>query len=40
MIAAPVIFLRIQDTVPIEQDLKFSDETVEDVAPTKEVAAL
>ncbi|KAK4139478.1 major facilitator superfamily domain-containing protein [Dichotomopilus funicola] len=40
LIAAPVIFLRIQDTVPLEQDLKFSDETVEDVAPTKELAAL
>ncbi|KAH6657595.1 major facilitator superfamily domain-containing protein [Truncatella angustata] len=33
LIAAPIIFLRITDTVSIEDDLKFSDETVEDVAP-------
>jgi len=32
--AAPVIWLKIKDTVTIEEDLKFSDETVEDVAPT------
>lgn len=31
--AAPVIWLKIKDTVTIEEDLKFSDETVEDVAP-------
>jgi MFS family permease len=31
VIAAPVIFLKIQDHVSIEQDLKFSDETIEDV---------
>jgi hypothetical protein len=31
LIAAPVIFWKIQDHVPIEQDLKFSDETIEDV---------
>ncbi|KAK4225780.1 major facilitator superfamily domain-containing protein [Podospora fimiseda] len=29
--AAPVIWLKIKDTVSIEEDLKFSDETVEDV---------
>lgn len=29
--AAPVIWLKIKDTVPIEEDLKFSDETVGDV---------
>lgn len=29
--AAPVIWLKIQDTVSIEEDLKFSDETMEDV---------
>lgn len=34
MFAAPVIWLKIKDTVSIEEDLKFSDETVEDVAPT------
>lgn len=31
LIAAPIIFLKIKDTIPIEEDLKFSDETVEDV---------
>jgi hypothetical protein len=35
LIAAPVIFMKVQDTVPIEEDLKFSDETFADVAPTK-----
>jgi hypothetical protein len=40
VIAAPVIFLRIQDTVSLEEDLKFSDETVEDVAPARDVAVL
>ena len=30
VIAAPIIF-RIKDTVPIEEDLKFSDENIEDV---------
>lgn len=33
MIAAPIIFLRITDSVSLEEDLKFSDETVADVAP-------
>ncbi|KAL2117301.1 hypothetical protein VTJ04DRAFT_9469 [Mycothermus thermophilus] len=37
VIAAPVIFLRIKDTVSIEEDLKFSDETAEEVGPTREV---
>jgi MFS family permease len=31
LIAGPLIILRIQDHVSIEQDLKFSDETVDDV---------
>ncbi|PHH83183.1 hypothetical protein CDD82_3230 [Ophiocordyceps australis] len=30
--AAPVIFLKIKDHVSVEEDLKFSDETLEDVA--------
>ncbi|KAK7747831.1 hypothetical protein SLS53_001080 [Cytospora paraplurivora] len=30
--AAPIIWTRIQDTVPLEEDLKFSDETAADVA--------
>jgi MFS family permease len=38
VIAAPVIFMRIKDTVTVEEDLKFSDETVEDVVPTNHVA--
>ncbi|KAL2016981.1 hypothetical protein VTK56DRAFT_2700 [Thermocarpiscus australiensis] len=38
VIAAPVIWIRIKDTVTLEEDLKFSDETVEDVLPTKDVA--
>lgn len=38
VIAAPLIFLRITDHVSLEEDLKFSDETVEDVAPTAVVA--
>ena len=31
LIAAPVILTKIKDTVPIEEDLRFSDETLEDV---------
>ena len=31
VVAAPVIFLRIKDHVSVEEDLKFSDETIEDV---------
>ena len=34
LIAAPLIFTKIQDHVSLEEDLKFSDETIEDVAPT------
>ena len=33
LIAAPLIWTKIQDTVPIEEDLKFTDETFEDVKP-------
>ena len=33
LIAAPVIFLRIKEHVSVEEDLKFSDETIEDVLP-------
>ena len=35
VIAAPVIFTRVRDTVPLEEDLKFSDETFAEVAPTE-----
>ncbi|KAK3370891.1 hypothetical protein B0T24DRAFT_627323 [Lasiosphaeria ovina] len=38
--ATPVIWLMVKDTIPIEDDLKFSDETIQDVAPTKEIEAL
>lgn len=31
LIGAPVIWMRIQDSVSVEEDLKFSDETIEDV---------
>ncbi len=31
LIAAPVIWLKVRDTVPTEEDLKFSDETLADV---------
>lgn len=37
--AAPIIWTRIKDTVPIEDDLKFSDETVADVVGGDVVAA-
>lgn len=38
LIAAPVILKYVKDTVTLEEDLKFSDETIADVAPTREVA--
>ena len=34
LIASPVIWTKIPDHVSIEEDLKFSDETIEEVAPT------
>ncbi|KAI1279770.1 major facilitator superfamily domain-containing protein [Xylaria sp. FL0933] len=33
LVASPVIWLRIKDHTDIEEDLKFSDETIENVAP-------
>lgn len=33
VIAAPVMLWKIKDTVSLEEDLKFSDETIEDVIP-------
>lgn len=40
IIAAPVIWTKIKDTVPIEEDIKFSDETIAEVGPvTPAVAA-
>lgn len=32
LVALPVIWIKIRDSVPIEEDLKFSDETFEEVA--------
>lgn len=34
LFALPVILKKVKDHVPIEEDLKFSDETLQDVAPT------
>ena len=31
LFAAPVVLYKVRDTVPIEDDLKFSDETAEEV---------
>jgi len=31
--ALPLILWKIKDHVPVEEDLRFSDETVEDVLP-------
>lgn len=31
VVALPVMLLKVRDTVPIEEDLKFTDETMEDV---------
>ena len=33
LIAAHLIWTKIRDTVPLEEDLKFTDETYEDVKP-------
>jgi hypothetical protein len=34
-IAAPVMLWKIKDTVSLEEDLKFSDETIEDVVSSQ-----
>jgi len=34
VLALPLILTKIKDHVTLEEDLKFSDETLEDVAPT------
>jgi len=31
VIALPVMLLKIKDTVPVEEDFKFSDETIDDI---------
>lgn len=33
LIAAPVVFMKIKDSIPVEEDLKGTDETIEDVLP-------
>ena len=40
LIALPVILLKIKDTVALEEDLKFSDETVDDVLAHKSEGAV
>ncbi|KAL1953724.1 hypothetical protein VTO42DRAFT_2323 [Malbranchea cinnamomea] len=40
LVASPVIFLKIKDNVDVEEDLKFSDETLEEVAPTEVIEQL
>ena len=40
LIAAPLIFTKIRETVPIEDDLKFTDETYEDVKPLTDEASV
>jgi len=37
LFALPVILMKVRDHVPIEEDLKFSDETIADVAPQAEL---
>ena len=39
VVAAPVIFMKVRDTTPLEEDLKFSDETFDEVAPSEARAA-
>lgn len=33
VVALPVLLLKIKDSVPVEEDLRFTDGTVDDVAP-------
>jgi hypothetical protein len=37
VIASPVVFFRIKDHTDVEEDLKFSDETLNEVAPDRVV---
>jgi len=37
LIALPVMIVKIQDTSSVQEDLKFSDETIDDVFVSKEV---
>lgn len=38
LFALPVVFMRIRDTVPLEDDLRGTDETIEDVLPPDAIA--
>ena len=37
VVALPVMISKIKDTVPVEEDLKFTDETIEDVIGYKPI---
>ena len=37
ILAGPFVWIKIKDTVPIDEDLQFSDETYEDVKPLADV---
>jgi hypothetical protein len=39
LIALPVILWKVEDTVPIEKDVAFTDDTIDDVAPKAHVVA-
>ena len=39
IVALPVILWKVKDTVPLEKDIAFTDETLEDVAPKAVVTA-
>ena len=40
VVALPVMLLKIKDTVLIEEDLRFTDETIEDVLGTRDMYLL
>jgi hypothetical protein len=40
IVALPVMLLKIKDTVPIEEDLRFTDETIEDVIGHRDIYLL
>lgn len=40
LIAAPLVWTKIRDTIPIEEDLKFTDETYEDVKPLTDAGSI
>ena len=37
VVALPVMLLKIKDTVPVEEDLKFTDENIEDIVDYKPI---